>query len=608
MGVSHKNYQNAPRKNKNIADQFIAPKITVKSKTRSGDWDNRLKDWTTFYRRNIHRFIQHYFGVSLYLYQILWIYFMSICESFVTIASRASAKSWLIALLAYARAVLYPHSEIVVVATTLKQAAIIFGKMADLKNQYPNIAREIKKFSDTQNNCFCELHNTSTIKVVACQESGRGERSTFTIGEEFRIMDKTKFDSIVKPFAYARQVPYLKDDKYKNIPVLIEEPKQVLISSAFHKGLWWHKETLDTIKMMLRGQSAGFIAFDYLIAIKHNIKTKKVIAKDRSTMDEITFLEEYENIPWGENADAYFKLDMFKRNRNIKRAFYPQRRNDFNSKKNPYDTKKSDGEIRLISIDVAAKAGSKNDNTIITCARLIPTHKGYQIEVVYMESHNGENTVIQALRIKQIWYDFGANYIILDMQNVGVSIFDQLSMITKDEDRGIEYDAMTVMQHESISKDTYEDCINRTLAINALPIIYPINGSTEINNDAAVSFKERLKKNMISFLVDESDAETFFIKNKTKEFVGTVDEINIKSWYLHPYVQMTLTQNECVSLILTFVGEKNHIKLKEPSGGRKDRYSSLAYLNYFVSFLDKNILKENDTSDDLEYLSQYIGW
>lgn len=535
---------------------------------------------------------------------------MSICEAFVTIASRAAAKSWLIALLAYARAVLYPHSEVVVVATTIKQAAVIFGKMSDLKNQYPNIAREIKKFSDTQNNCFCELHNTSTIKVVACQESGRGERSTFTIGEEFRIMDKTKFDSIVKPFAYARQVPYLKKEEYQNIPELIEEPRQVLISSAFHKGLWWHKETLDTIRMMLKGQSAGFIAFDYLIAIKHNIKTKKAIAKDRSTMDEITFLEEYENIPWGENADAYFKLDMFKKNRNIKKAFYPQPRSEYNPKKNPYDIKRSEGEIRIVSVDVAAKAGAKNDNTIITCARLIPTHRGYQIEVVYMESHNGENTVIQALRVKQIWHDFSADYIVLDLQNVGISIFDQLSMITKDEERGIEYEALTVMEHASIPKDTYDDCLNRTLALNATPIIYPVNGSAEINNDAARDFKERLRKGMISFLVDEMDAEIYFTKSKVKEFSGsTIDDINIKAWYLHPYVQITLTQNECVSLVLSFTGEKKYIKLKEPSGGRKDRYSSLAYLNYFVSFLDQNILRENNNNgSDLDYLAQFISW
>lgn len=136
-------------------------------------WRNRLIDWITFYRRNIHRFIEHYFGIKLHWYQILWIYFMSICDTFVTIASRASAKSWLIAVFALARAVLYPNSEIVVVAATQKQAKIIFGKIGNLRNDYPNINREIAIYSDSQNKILCQLHNGSTIKVVACAESGR---------------------------------------------------------------------------------------------------------------------------------------------------------------------------------------------------------------------------------------------------------------------------------------------------------------------------------------------------------------------------------------------------------------------------------------------------
>lgn len=154
-------------------NMFEARKNMAKKESRDEIWRKNLIDWITFYRRNIHRFIEHYFGVTLHLYQIVWIYFMSICDTFVTIASRASAKSWLIALFALARAVLYPNSEIVVVAATQKQAKIIFGKIGGLKNDYPNIAREIAIYTDTQNKILCQLHNGSTIKVVACGESGR---------------------------------------------------------------------------------------------------------------------------------------------------------------------------------------------------------------------------------------------------------------------------------------------------------------------------------------------------------------------------------------------------------------------------------------------------
>ena len=82
---------------------------------------------------------------------------------------------------------------------------------------------------------------------------------------------------------------------------------------------------------MLKGQNAGFIAFDARIAIHHHIKTRRQLRNEVSKMDEITALEEYYNIPWGENSDSYFKLKQFSRARHIERAFYPQKNDNYNA-------------------------------------------------------------------------------------------------------------------------------------------------------------------------------------------------------------------------------------------------------------------------------------
>ena len=587
---SHKNYENDFRKNSGSSDMFKAPKTTTKEKNRSEQWEDNLIDWITFYRRNIHRFIQYYFGVQLHLYQILWLYFMSICESFITIASRASAKSWLIALLALARACLYPNSEVVIVASTKKQAAIIFGKIESLKNDFPNIAREIKDYKNSQNDCKCTLHNNSTIKVVACNEGGRGERATFIIGEEFRIMDKQKFDSIVKPFAYARQTPYLKNPKYSH---LIEEPREVLISSAYHKGLWWYNETMTTVEMMLKGEKAGVIFFDYLIAIRHGIKTKKLIARERKKMDEITFQEEYENLPFGENSNAYFKFEMFNKNRNIKKAFYPLRYDLLDKKKNPFNINRIDGEIRIVSVDIATRKGQKNDNTIITCIRALPTSKGYEREYVYMESHQGEHTEKQSLRIKQIYADFCGDFIVLDLQNAGITIFERLAVVTKDEERGIEYDAYTVYEHKSLDKKLIEELKEKTLATTAKPVIYPILADAKLNSSIAVDFRDRLQRSMCSFLVEENDGEDY-LESKNKEFMNTTDT-NLKVWYLHPYRQFAEMINETINLEFTIVS--GNIKLETVGTARKDRYTSCSYGGYFISLLELELLKDDDYGD-----------
>lgn len=598
MGKSYNKYENDFHKYSGNSDQFKAPKIMIREKDRSEAWQENIIDWTTYYRRNIHRFIQHYFSVQLYLYQIIWLYFMSISESFVTIASRATAKSWLIALLALARGVLYPNSEIVVVASTQKQSGIIFGKMSRLREDYPNIQREIKKFSDTNNNYICILHNGTTIKVVGCNEGGRGERSTFTIGEEFRIMDKQKYDSIVKPFAYARQTPYLKNPKYSH---LIEEPREILISSAYHKAMWWYKETIKMIKMMLEGKDVGFIAFDYLIPIKHGIKTRKQIAKERTTMDEITFMEEYENLPFGENSNAYFKLNMFSKNRSIKKASYPLRKDLLDKKTNPYGIKRVEGEIRLVSVDIATRKGKANDNTIISCIRLIPTVKGYFREFVYLESHQGEHTGKQALRIKQIYFDFEGDYIVLDLQQAGISVFEQLAIVTKDEERGIEYDAYTVWEHKSLEKSLISELKEKTLGINAKPLIYPIMASAKLNSEIAVDFRDKLQRNMINFLVSEEEAESFLNKNN-KEFINNSD-VNLRAWFVFPFIETELLINESINLEFSILS--GNIKIEAVGGARKDRYTSCSYGNYVASLLEKDFIKQEDDYDENEEVIYY---
>lgn len=75
--------------------------------------DNFMQ-WMTFFRRNLHRFVSDYLGIKLHLYQSIMIYLMGVCQFVVVVASRASAKSFIIALYACCRCILYPNSMIVI--------------------------------------------------------------------------------------------------------------------------------------------------------------------------------------------------------------------------------------------------------------------------------------------------------------------------------------------------------------------------------------------------------------------------------------------------------------------------------------------------------------
>lgn len=173
---SYTNYRNKQRTNLTQKDnQFVTPKVMSTSEEITEERRKRLIDWITFYRRNAHRFVEHYFGIELHLYQKIWLYLMGTRDSFVAIASRASAKSWLLGVLACSRAVLYPNSSIVIVASTKEQAGIIVEeKIKSLQDNYIMVAREIKNITTNTNKYQVDFHNGSVIKVVAARDSARG--------------------------------------------------------------------------------------------------------------------------------------------------------------------------------------------------------------------------------------------------------------------------------------------------------------------------------------------------------------------------------------------------------------------------------------------------
>src|SRR5699024_8447274 len=100
-------------------------------------------------------------------------------------------------------------------------------------------------------------------------------------------------------------------------------------------------------------------------------------------------------------------------------------------------------EKRIIGCDIALAAGAQNDNSVYTLLRMLPDGNEYRREVVYIESHNGVNSEKQAIRIKQLFYDFEADYIIIDSQGVGISVFNELQKSNYDNSRNKDYEAFT---------------------------------------------------------------------------------------------------------------------------------------------------------------------
>lgn len=603
MPTSPRPFKNQTLKDFSSQNPFIKPKNMVRSKLLDGERKERIKRWVLFYRKNPHRFITHYFGIKLFPYQVMMIWMLQRSNLAYIVASRASAKTFIIAVWALTLAVLYPGIKVVVASKTLKQGGILLSeKLTYLRDTYPNVAREISSIVTNSNAYEATFHCGSTIKVVPSSESARGTRCNYLIIEESRLVSKEILEQVLKPFLFSRMPPYRLKSEYSNDPYYKEEGLISYITSAGYTSEYWFENVKSCIRRMVAGDTtANFLALDYLITIYHNIKTEEMIKNEMSDNDPLSVQMEYLNIPSGTSGKSYFKPSLFPRT--IKRAFYPQKLDNYNNKKNPYDIKKVDDEIRIISVDIATRSNKVNDNTIISCIRLLPLiGKGYDRHLVYMESHKGANTLVQAKRIKQIFEDFNSDFLVLDLQQAGISIFDALSQPTLDDDRGITYPSMTVANDLFIEDRVREELRARTLGVNAIPVVYPILASQNLNSQIAVSFRNSLQKKLWNFLISDADAEEFLIKTN-KEFTSDPNDSNSFGFFLNPYVQTGLMIGEAINLDMSLVG--GLIKLTEKAGSHKDRYSSISYSNWVISHFDKSLMREVEDTDDWSELMKF---
>ena len=624
MAMKPRPFQQSRIKYANVADKFQQQRVMVSNKSKQTDtMDDRIKLWTTFYRLNYHRFIEHYFGLTnLHLFQKIMIFLMGISTYFITIASRGTSKSYISGLFACAEAVLNPNSIIVIVASTKKQAGLIITEkiQGDFMKKSPNLCREIKKVSTAQNDNSVTFHNGSRIIVVPATSGALGHRATCIIYEEFKLMKREVVEGIIRPFLINRQPEYLNKPEYAHLQE--DGYKQLCISSAYFKshndGYMW-KEMVKVAKQMFaqadddKESKHIILGFDYFLSIFHRIKPKEILLEDKETMDEITFAMEYENIMFDESGDAYFKLEMFKKNQKIKQAFYPRRNLDIEEEVTDNELiKKVKGEIRVIGVDVASKGGKSNDNTIISCIRAIPLDgkkegKGYYRQLVYMESLNGEVIENQSLRIKQLFVDFDANYIVLDTQNVGTPLLEMLSKETSliESADGRRYPAFGLMdnlrKYTMLSDSVIAELKNHIISNNTIPVIYPVQGSSVFNDQNAKYFRSALTSGKFNVLLDLDKAKEYLSENN-KGYVDAVvnNDSMSKAWYLHPYAQTNMAISECVNLDARVTS--GGLQIKETSGSRKDRYSSMSYANYFISQLELDLLKESKKFDWSNYI------
>lgn len=559
--------------------------------TKSERLMNGISIWASFYRANPHRFVSEYLGIHLKIFQVILIFMMNHNYYFMYIASRGQGKTFLTAIYCCVRAILYPGTKIIIASGTKGQSREVIEKIDDMRKDSPNLWREIEDLKTSTNDPKVEFHNGSWIKIVASNDGARSKRANLLIVDEFRMVDLNVINKVLRKFLTAPRNPrYLNKKEYTHMK---ERNKEVYLSSAWFTSHWSWDKLKAFYKSMTEGKKYFIAGLPYQLAIKEGLLMREAVEDEmsESDFDEIGFYMEMEAMFFGESEKAFFKYDDLQKQRKLPMALYPKTEYGLlRDKSFKYVEKKTD-EIRLISCDIAAMGGKDNDASVYTIFRLMPNTKGFDRYVVYMESMEGGTTDEQSTRIRQLFYDFDCDYVVLDTQNMGLGVFDQLIQTGYDRDRNIEYEPWNCINDEKMAdRCTFKD---------AKPIIYSIKGNQQFNSQCAISFRDGIKRGKIRLLIPEVEAKETLSNYKGYDALPP----ETKSKLIHPFLQTSSLINEMVNL----EGERTDsgfIKLKEPHSKRKDRYSSSSYGNYVANLLERDFLREGepiDEDDELVY-------
>lgn len=555
--------------------------------------------WCSFWRRNLHLFVRDYLKLSLYPYQQIAIYEMGISNFICMIASRNDAKSFIIALYACCRCILYPGTLFVIGSATKGQSKLmVSAKIQDELMQWSKpLANEIEKVSTNANDTFVKFRNTSKIIVYTANDNARGNRSHASCREEFRQISKKIEDSVISPFQTVRNRPYMRKNignkLYGDISILQENPVDIYISSSWIDDGNWMWEIVDqAFNGMLKHDGSIFLTFDESITLKHHLKTMKQMKREKKKQDPVTWKTEFLNLKVKDSTFSYFTYKMLMDRQVSKHVFYPRTTIDFKSgKKNKYAISKLDNEIRIISNDIAFVAGSQNDNSVYSCIRGIPEtltydtetntveiKQGYKRSYPYIESNQIGDTTLQAIRIRQLFEDFSGDYIVIDTRNGGLQVVYALEKVLFDEERGIEYPPLKVMNNDEYAKV----CQDR----NAKECIYVINATQNLNSDIATSFRKNILEGKIDFLVNYNIAKEEIL-NSNKEYLESLSGNSEKvADFELPFLETQLMISECAELQYEKMQQTGIIKVYEQGNKRKDRYTSCSYGSYFLDKLE----------------------
>ena len=541
-----------------------------------------------YYRANPQRFVSEVLGIHLKLFQKILIWAMMHFNFAMYLAARGQGKTYLTALFCCVRCILFPGTKIVVSSGTLKQANEVLLKIQDdFMKRSPILCSEIEKCNIGQNDAVISFRNTSWIKTRTSSENSRSARANIIIVDEFRMVDESVLNTVLRKFLTSpRQPKYLEKPEYRHLQ---ERNKEIYMSSAYFKSSWAYKKAQSYTLSFFDDKKKYFICgLPYQVSVKEGLLSREQIEDEMSELDfnELVQSMEMECLWFGDTDGSLFNFDALAGRRKIRNAFLPL---EFYGDKFPMP-KLGASEKRILSVDVALMKSTKkkdNDAAALYINNLVQTNNtSYQSNFVLGETYEGLTTDELGLIVMRYFYRYNCTDLVIDTNGLGLGVFDFIIKDQYDPDTGETYKALTCCNDK--------DMADRCKVKDAKQVVWAVKATAKFNNEICVLLRNGIQNGKINFLISEQNADDV-LKETYKGYskLSLSEKVKMKVSYL----QTTMAIYELVKL--EHEVKDGNIKVKEVSGMRKDRYSSIAYSYWCACQLELKLKPKNVSTQSL---------
>ena len=541
-----------------------------------------------YYRANPQRFVSEVLGIHLKLFQKILIWAMMHFNFAMYLAARGQGKTYLTALFCCVRCILFPGTKIVVSSGTLKQANEVLLKIQDdFMKRSPILCSEIEKCNIGQNDAVISFRNTSWIKTRTSSENSRSARANIIIVDEFRMVDESVLNTVLRKFLTSpRQPKYLEKPEYRHLQ---ERNKEIYMSSAYFKSSWAYKKAQSYTLSFFDDKKKYFICgLPYQVSVKEGLLSREQIEDEMSELDfnELVQSMEMECLWFGDTDGSLFNFDALASRRKIRNAFLPL---EFYGDKFPMP-KMGASEKRILSVDVALMKSTKkkdNDAAALYINSLVQTNStSYQSNFVLGETFEGLTTDELGLIVMRYFYKYNCTDLVIDCNGLGLGVFDFIIRDQYDPDTGETYKALTCCNDK--------DMADRCKVKDAKQVVWAVKATAKFNNEICVLLRNGIQNGKINFLISEQNADDV-LKETYKGYskLSLSEKVKMKVSYL----QTTMAIYELVKL--EHEVKDGNIKVKEVSGMRKDRYSSIAYSYWCACQLELKLKPKTASTQSL---------